>query len=55
VCPTHLLAALHGVPAWQVQAKLASLLGSWGAKAVLDVSEARSLALSEAAHEFIER
>ena len=49
------LAALHRLPPPDCAARLATFLRGLGARAVLDVSEARDLALVEAAEEFVGR
>ncbi|KAL4424954.1 hypothetical protein ABPG77_009683 [Micractinium sp. CCAP 211/92] len=49
------LAALHGLPAADCGARLAAFLRGLGVRAVFDIAEARSLALAEAAAEFLQR
>jgi hypothetical protein len=48
-------AALHGLPAPEVQKRLTGFLKQIGANLVLDIGPARDLALCEAAAEFLGR
>lgn len=49
------LAALHGLPAADCAARLATFLRQLGVRAVFDIAAARQLALAEAAAEFVQR
>ncbi len=48
-------AAVHGITPMEVQARLTAFFKSLGVAAVLDIADAREVALSEAAQEFVDR